>query len=127
MAVSFPGGKKVDATFDGFTVTTDQSQKNGGDGSAPEPLDLLFAALATCSGVIALIFCQTRGIDTEGMRLRLSAEKNDAAKLFDDVRMKLTLPKEFPRKYRKAILRAVDQCSVKKHLQQPVHIETVVV
>lgn len=33
ITVTFPGGKRVDAHYDGRTVETDQSVKNGGEGS----------------------------------------------------------------------------------------------
>ena len=127
MTVSFPGGKKVAAAFEGFTVVTDQSEKNGGQGSAPEPLDLLFASLATCSGALALAFCESRDIDTKGMKLRLHADKGAGSKLFDSVQLELTLPAGFPEKYRKAIGRAVDQCAVKKHIEGTLSIATAVV
>ena len=40
MTIRFPGGKQVDAAFDGFTVHTDQPVKAGGEGSAPTPFGL---------------------------------------------------------------------------------------
>ena len=40
--VSFPGGKRVDAAYDGMVVHTDQSVAHGGEGAAPEPFDLFF-------------------------------------------------------------------------------------
>ena len=49
--VSFPGGKRVDATFGGFTIRTDQPVSAGGQGSAPEPSALFLASLATCAGI----------------------------------------------------------------------------
>lgn len=45
MEISFPGGKKVFADYNGFTIQTDQSAKDGGDNSAPTPSDLFFASL----------------------------------------------------------------------------------
>ena len=38
MIVDFPGGARVDAHFNGFTVSTDQPAIGGGDGSAPQPV-----------------------------------------------------------------------------------------
>ena len=64
MEISFPGGKKVDAFFQGFTIKTDQSEKDGGEGSAPTPSFLFLASLGTCAGIFALNFCQKRKIDT---------------------------------------------------------------
>jgi len=50
MEIRFPGGKKVEALFDGFTVNTDQSVADGGAGSAPSPLDLFLTSIVTCTG-----------------------------------------------------------------------------
>ena len=33
MVISFPGGARVDASFEGFTVATDQPPVGGGEGS----------------------------------------------------------------------------------------------
>jgi len=64
MDVYFPGGKKVNATYNGFTIETDQAKNEGGDGSAPEPYSLFLASIGTCAGVYVVYFCQERGIDT---------------------------------------------------------------
>lgn len=40
MQVVFPGGKRVNALYKGFTIETDQSREGGGGGAAPEPFDL---------------------------------------------------------------------------------------
>ncbi len=115
--VSYPGGKKVDAHFDGFTVHTDQKVKDGGDGSAPPPFDLFFVSLATCAGIYALEFCHSRKINTEGLALKLVADKGEGSKLFDQISLALTLPEGFPEKYRTAIVRSVELCTVKRHIQ----------
>ena len=67
--VTFPGGKKVDALVNGFTIQTDQPAMGGGEGSAPEPYVLFLSSLATCAGVYVLGFCQKREIDTDGISL----------------------------------------------------------
>ncbi len=68
MTVTFPGGKKVDASYNGFTIATDQAVDAGGDGSAPEPFDFFLSSIATCTGIYVLGFCQKRGIRTRGFR-----------------------------------------------------------
>lgn len=125
--VSFPGGKRVDAHFAGFTVNTDQSEAHGGEGSAPEPFDLFFASLATCAGIYALEFCSARKLNTEGLAVRLQAERDAEKKLFTPIRIELTLPVDFPEKYNRAILRAVDLCTVKKHVINTPEFEVVLV
>ncbi|HVY45161.1 MAG TPA: OsmC family protein [Minicystis sp.] len=114
IVVTFPGGKRVDAHFGEAVVQTDQPPELGGDGSAPAPFDLFLASLATCAGIYALGFCQARGLPTEGLLLVQHQEVDPATKLVRAVRLELTLPRDFPQQYVPAILRAVENCKVKK-------------
>lgn len=123
MKITFPGGLAVNAEVKGFTVRTDQRLEHGGGGTAPEPFDLFLASLGTCSGFYALRFCQQREIATEGLGLTLTAERDVEGKRVHLVRLDIELPAGFPEKYRDAILRAVDQCAVKRHIAEPPRFE----
>jgi len=125
--VSFPGGKRVDAHIKGFTVATDQPEKAGGEGSAPSPFDLFLSSIATCAGIYAIGFCDSKGIDSEGLKLELDVTRNSEIGLIDNVELKLTLPEGFPTKYEKAIVRAMDLCAVKKHMLTPPNFDIVTV
>jgi len=122
ITVSFPGGVVVDATVGGHTVRTDQPAPVGDD-TAPSPFDIFLSSIATCMGFYALRFCQERKIDTDGLGLSLDPIRDSEGKRVATVRVTLRLPSGFPPKYRDAILRAVDHCSVKRHLQQPPQFE----
>lgn len=119
MLVRFPGGRKVNAEFDGFTLATDQPKDAGGEGSAPAPFDLFLGSLACCAGLFALSFCQKRGIPTAGLELRQSAQWNEETHLVSVVRVSIRLPEGFPEKYRAALVKAVELCTVKRHLAAP--------
>jgi uncharacterized OsmC-like protein len=125
LEVSFSGGKKVDAAFKGFTIRTDQSEKDGGEGSAPTPTFLFFASLGTCAGLYALNFCEKRKMDTSQLKLVLDFETHPKTHMVTKIVMKLTLPPNFPEKYIPAITRAMDLCYVKKHLHEPPQFETI--
>lgn len=127
MEITFPGGVRVNAQHKGFEIATDQPEKNGGENSAPSPFDLFLVSLGTCAGFFALRFCQQRDLPTEGLRLSLSAEHNPETKRLDRVEITLNLPDGFPAKYRPAILRATDQCAVKKALDDPPKIELITI
>ncbi len=114
--VSFPGGKRVDAKIGEFDIQTDQSIKSGGEASAPEPFDLFLASIATCAGIYALGFCQSRDISSEGMSLSMEYERDDQKKLITRMILHLDLPADFPEKYRPGVIRAMEQCAVKKHI-----------
>ncbi len=123
MEVRFPGGVAVEAIHAGMTIRTDQPAAAGGGGSAPSPFDLFLASMATCAGFYALRFCQERGLPTEGLGVTMDWERSPETKLISKVRISVKLPEGFPEKYRAAILRATDQCAVKKHLVTPPAIE----
>jgi putative redox protein len=119
MEITFTGGLKVRAELDGLTVDTDQPVASGGGGEAAGPYDLFLASLGTCAGFFALRFMQQRGIDPTGARLTLATDKDPETGLAATVRIDLELPHDFPDKYRQAVVRAMDQCKVKRQLEHP--------
>jgi putative redox protein len=116
--VTFPGGVRVNAEYRGFTIATDQPVKDGGQGSAPAPFDLFLASLATCVGYYVLVFCQHRRIPIDGLAVTMRTEKNPEMKMIGRIAIDISLPPEFPERYKAALVRAADMCSVKAHIQK---------
>ncbi len=119
MKITFPGGKKVDAEYNGFIHRTDQPLDAGGGNSAPSPFELFLASLGTCAGFYVLSFCQQRGIDMAGIELRQILERDHQTHLIGRVDIEIVLPASFPEKYRAAVVQAAQLCTVKKHLENP--------
>jgi putative redox protein len=119
MIVTFPGGKRVDAEYGGFTIRTDQPPKGGGEGSAPQPFDLFLASIATCAGIFVKGYCDTRGISSEGLGLEMHVERDHEQHRIGKLVLEIKLPAGFPEKHREAVIRAADLCSVKKHIFNP--------
>lgn len=117
--VTFPGGKRVTASFLGFQVTTDQPLKAGGTGTAPSPFELFFASLATCAGYYVLEFCQGRGIALDTVRVSQVFDRDAATKRVVAVHLTVTVPPSFPEKYRGALVQAASSCAVKKLVENP--------
>jgi ribosomal protein S12 methylthiotransferase accessory factor len=128
MIVTFNGGKRINASYNGFEIRTDQSVKYGGEASAPEPYDLFLASLATCAGIFVLSFCDKRGIPTDGIQLRQSWQRDTSGKMAE-IKLAIEVPASFPAKYHAALVRAANQCAVKKTMESPPEVitETVVV
>ena len=122
--VTFPGGKQVAAKVGDFLIETDQSVKYGGGGTAPEPFDLFLSSMAACAGIYALNFCRTRNLSTEGLDLSMYWDRDDRNPLQASVRYRLKLPNGFPEKYRAGIVKAMELCAVKKHIQNPPEFAT---
>jgi putative redox protein len=120
MVISFPGGARVDAEFGPYTVRTDQPQSGGGDGSAPAPFGVFLASIGTCAGIYVLGFCKQRGLPTDGIRIVQRVEGNAAKPgMVGKISLDIQVPPTFPEKYHDALIRAADQCAVKKHLESP--------
>jgi len=119
MLIDFPGGARVDAHFNGFTVCTDQGPQGGGEASAPTPFDLFLASLGTCAGIYVLGFCRQRGLPTEGIQLRERVIRNPETRKLEAVEIDIEVPLAFPEKYHEALVRAAAQCAVKKQLEAP--------
>jgi len=117
--VTFRGNLKVEANYKGFKVMTDQPVYSGGEGSAPSPFDLFLISIATCAGYYFLAFCKERKISTEGARVIMSMEKDPEKKMIGRLLIDLFLPAGFPEKYKEAVKRVVDNCTVKLHIFNP--------
>jgi ribosomal protein S12 methylthiotransferase accessory factor len=123
MKVTFPGGMAVDAEFKGHTIHTDQPEKNGGANSAPAPFDLFLASIATCAGLYAMRFCERRGFSPGELSVTLDPVRDPEGKRLSALRLEVHLPDGFPEKYHPAIVRAIDQCAVKRAIVDPPEIE----
>lgn len=119
MEVTFPGGRRVDARYAEFTVRTDQKPENGGGGSAPAPYDLFLASIATCAGIYVLSFLQKRGLAADGAGLTARFHRDPDAHRLSKVEIEIRLPPGFPAKYREAIVRAAEQCTVERTIKDP--------
>jgi putative redox protein len=123
MIIDFPGGSRVDAHFKSFTVQTDQPVQAGGDESAPTPFEIFLSSLGTCAGIYVLGFCRQRNLPTEGIRLIQSTKMNPTTNLAEKITIDIKLPTTFPEQYRQAVIRAAEQCKVKKHFEVPPEVE----
>ena len=123
MVIDFPGGARVDAHFGSFTVKTDQPPQGGGQDSAPAPFSIFLASIGTCAGIYVLGFCRQRNIPTDGIRLIQNSEVDRATGMVSKVVLAIQLPASFPDKYKTAVIRAAEQCKVKKHFEHPPQFE----
>ncbi|MBW2336713.1 MAG: OsmC family protein [Deltaproteobacteria bacterium] len=123
MKISFPGGKRVFSDYNGFSVETDQSKEDGGDSSAPTPSELFFASIGTCTALYALRFCESRKIDTAKLKIKIELQSDPKTYMVEKIIFKINLPPEFPEKYASALIKSMNLCYVKKHLEQPPQFE----
>lgn len=119
VVVTLPGGRRVDAQVGQHVVHTDQPKESGGDDAAPSPFDLFLASMGTCAGIFVQGFCAKRGIPYQDIRV-LEHLGYDEDGVLNAVDFEIQLAPGFPAKYREAIVKVVEQCSVKRAiLSQP--------
>jgi ribosomal protein S12 methylthiotransferase accessory factor len=117
LEIVLPGGDRVDARAAGRVIATDQ------DGPAPSPFELFLASIGTCAGSYVSRFCRKRNIPTEGIRILQHMRLGTDGKHIERIELEVELPPDFPARYRQAVIRAADQCTVKDHLERPPVIE----
>ncbi len=113
LIITIPSKRRVDAQLGKHVVHTDQPLDNGGEDTAPSPFNLFLASIGTCAGIFVQGFCAKREIDPSGIRI-VEHPQYDEQGTLKDVTLDLQLPADFPERYREAVMRVVEQCSVKK-------------
>jgi putative redox protein len=122
ITVTLPGGRRVDALVAGHVVRTDQPSSNGGDDTAPSPFQLFLASIGACAGIFVQGFCSKRGLPTEGVRI-VERPKYQPDGTLAAVDLRIELPAGFPEKYRDAVAKVVEQCSVKRAIAAQPHFD----
>jgi len=112
--ITLDGGKVVTAHINGKRIKTDQSVRNGGGGTAPEPFELFLASIGTCAGIYVKSFCDQRGIPAEGIKIIQSVVFDPEKRVPSTIKLDIQLPADFPEKYKAAVINAAELCLVKK-------------
>jgi ribosomal protein S12 methylthiotransferase accessory factor len=115
--VNFLDKLRLEAKFDDFTVVADQPVRYKGDGSAPGPFDYFLASSALCAAYFVKLYCATRNIPTEGIRLSQNNIVDPENRYQQIFKIQVELPAELSAKDRLGILRSIDRCTVKKVVQ----------
>ncbi|SPO66373.1 conserved protein of unknown function [Pseudomonas sp. JV241A] len=115
--VNFLDNLRLEAKFDDFTVVADQPIRYKGDGSAPGPFDYFLASSALCAAYFVKLYCQTRGIPTDNIRLSQNNIVDPEDRYKQIFKIQVELPADISEKDRQGILRSIDRCTVKKVVQ----------
>ncbi len=115
--VNFLDKLRLEAKFDDFTVVADQPIRYKGDGSAPGPFDYFLASSAQCAAYFVKLYCVTRNIPTDNIRLSQNNIVDPENRYKQIFKIQVELPAELSAKDRQGILRSIDRCTVKKVVQ----------
>ena len=115
--VNFLDKLRLEAKFDDFTVVADQPIRYKGDGSAPGPFDYFLASSALCAAYFVKLYCNTRNIPTDNIRLSQNNIVDPENRYQQIFKIQVELPADISAKDRQGILRSIERCTVKKVVQ----------
>ena len=116
--VSFLNNLRLEAKFDDFTITTDQSIRYKGDGTAPSPFDYFLASSALCAAYFVKVYCLSRGIRTDDIQVSQNNIIDPENRYNQTFQIQVELPSSISERDRAGIFRSIDRCTVKKVIQQ---------
>ena len=115
--VNFLDKLRLEAKFDDFTVIADQPIRYKGDGSAPGPFDYFLASSALCAAYFVKLYCDTRNISTENIRLSQNNIVDPENRYQQIFKIQVELPADISEVDRRGILNSIERCTVKKVVQ----------
>ena len=116
--VKFLDKLRLEAKFDDFTVVSDQPIRYKGDGSAPGPFDYFLASSALCAAYFVKLYCETRNISTEHIRLSQNNIVDPENRYQQIFKIQVQLPPDISEIDRRGILNSIERCTVKKVVQE---------
>lgn len=116
MKITFEGNKRVKVRVKNFDIWTDQPKEQGGDATAPTPIDLFLASLGSCSGIFVLNFLKQHALP-ENVYLTLDPVWNINEYVIDKINVVIHVPAGFPEKYENALIEVAKRCLVARHVK----------
>lgn len=118
--VRFLDNLRLEASFDDFTVISDQPIRYKGDGTAPGPFDYFLASSALCAAYFAKAYCSARDIPTEDISIVQDNIVDPENRYQQTFKIHAELPEGISEKDRNGIIAAMDRCSVKRVIENVV-------
>jgi uncharacterized OsmC-like protein len=112
VVASSAGNLAFSASVRSHRVFTDQTVRGGGNDSAPTPLELLSAALASCVALHVFQFCEGKGFDAQDLAVEVKPLWRENPGRIARLDIVLHIPDTIPASYRDAIDEVVRGCPV---------------
>lgn len=112
LQVTHVAGDQFSVAVRGHVIVVDQPVGDGGTDSAPTPVELLVASLASCVGHYAHRYLQRHGLPTEALGVSAEWELATSPNRVGAVRLELAIPPGVPADRRAALLAVASHCTV---------------
>ncbi|WP_321474878.1 OsmC family protein [uncultured Paludibaculum sp.] len=113
LTVNYLGDVQFEAEARGHKIICDQPLDNGGADEGMTPPELLLASLATCAGYYAVQYLKARNLSSEGLRIRITAEKAKAPARLDQFVIAIETPGVLEEKDVEGVRRSAEKCLIK--------------
>jgi len=125
LTVRHTGGVRFEAQTRGHRLICDQPAANGGEDLGMTPPELLLSSLGTCAGFYALSYLKARSLPSDGLTVKVTAEKVTKPARLDQIVIEVDAP-GCPPEQESWIRRSIEACLIHNTLTHGPHIETVV-
>ena len=111
--VAFVAGESYEAVVRGHRIAVDQPAGSGGNDSAPTPVELFVASLATCVAFYAGSYLTRHGYGRGDLTVSAGfAMASDHPARVSDIRVTVRVPASLPAKHRPALRAVARHCTV---------------
>jgi putative redox protein len=107
-----PDGLRFETQIRDYTLQITSPPSVGGENVGPTPPELMVAALGSCVGVYALLFCHKHSISTEGLTVSTDWEKAEHPARIGRMTVSIDLPAGIPTEQHEAFMKTVEACLV---------------
>jgi putative redox protein len=124
LSIKHEGGLCFSVQVRGHCFLVDMPKDSKGEDRGPSPADLMTAAMGACMGMHMVLYCQTAGINGQGMEMSLvyNLVEEKGRRRIHVVTGDISLPQD-PGPRKSALLRAAENCIVRNTLMNPPEID----
>lgn len=115
--VKFLDNLRLEASFDDFSIISDQPIRYKGDGTAPGPYDYFLASSALCAAYFVKVYCKARNIPTDDIFITQNNIVDPENRYNQALKLEIQVPDNISDKDRKGMIAAMDRCTVKRVIQ----------
>lgn len=123
ITVHHRGDMQFETTIGNHRLVIDVPPEMKGKDRGLTPPQLFIASLASCIAIFAASYCNTAGINTEGLSVTLSYDKLTKPSILGNFKAVIKIPKGDVEKKEKGILRASKHCLIHETIRSSPEIE----
>jgi uncharacterized OsmC-like protein len=116
-------GVRFEVAARGHRAICDQPSDNGGADTGMSPPEFLLASLGSCAAYYAVEYLRARGLASDGLQVKVTAEKVTGPARLESFRIEITVPGLEEERHVAGVHRAAKLCLIHNTLLQAPSIE----